>query len=138
MGKSDAPPSFADLIAQAQKTPPANGLGFDVSSPFPLPLPDDHQVRNLDEEEDPAKAPGIPKYNYEAHVDYYTMPTDKAQYEATLNTILNGLAILRYEDRHFTKEGDCIVVICYLTYQPPPERDEDEDEEEERRRRREH
>lgn len=126
MGKSDAPPSFADLIEEAQKTPPSNGLGSDVSSPFPLPVPDDHQVRNLDEE-DPLKAPGVPKYNYEAHVAHYELPSDINAYENTLNEILNGNAILRFEDRHFTKEGDCIVIVNYLTYKPPPkEKDEDE------------
>lgn len=132
MGKTDAPPSFANLIEEAQKTPAGGGLGIDVSSPFALPIPDDHQVVNLDNE-DPAKVPGIPKYNYEAHVKFYQLPSDTQEYENTLNEILNGNAILRFEDRHFTKEGDCVVIINYLTYKPPPEEKDDDDEEERRR-----
>jgi len=132
MGKNDAPATFADLIESAQRTPQGGVMGVDVSSPFPLPIPDDHQLRNIDEEEDPAKIPGIPKYNYEAHVEYYELPSDVRAYETTLNEILNGNAVLRYEERHFTKEGDCVVVINYLTYKPPPEK-KDEDEEERRR-----
>lgn len=135
MGKTDAPPSFADLIQEAQKTPQSTSMGVDVSSPFPTPIPDDHVLRNLDEEEDPLKAPGVPKYNYEAHVQYYELPSDNTAYENTLNEILNGNAILRYEERHFTKEGDCIIVVNYLTYKPPPkEKDDDEEEEEHRKR----
>ena len=133
MGKTDAPPSFADLIEQAQRTPKEGGLGVDVSSPFSVPVPDGHQLVNLDEE-DPLKVPGVPQYNYEAHVEYYELPSDVKAYEATLNTVLNGNAILRFEDRHFTKEGDCVVIVNYLTYKPPP-KEKDDDEDEERRRR---
>ena len=133
MAKNDAPPSFAELIEQAQRMPETGSLGTDVSSPFPLPIPAEHQVVDLD---DPEKVPGVPKYNYEAHVVHYTLPADCRAYEITLNEILNGHAVLRYEDRHFNKESDCIVVISYLTYVPPPARNEDEDEDEERRRQR--
>lgn len=120
MAKSEAPPSFAEIIEQAQKTPVNAGpLGTDVSSPFPLPLPDDHRVVDMDKD-DPAKAPGVPVYDYTAHVKCFNLPQDIEKYETVLNEILNGHAILRFEDRHFTKEGDCVVVVNYLTYTPKP------------------
>ena len=131
MAKSDAPPSFAEIIQEAQRIPPdVEGLGIDVSSPFPLPVPNDHRVVNLDDE-DPAKIPGTPKYAFEAHVKCFYLPKDNLEYETVLNLLLNAHALLRYEDRHFTKEGDCIVVICFCTYKPDPKKDEDDKDEDE-------
>jgi hypothetical protein len=127
MSKNDTPPSFAELIEDAQRTPTSDSLGVDISSPFPSVLPAEHVVRNMDEE-DPAKIPGVPKYKYDAHVKFYELPGDIDQYQETLNEILNGHAILRFEERHFTKEGDCLVVVNYLTYTPPREPDADEEE----------
>jgi hypothetical protein len=111
MGKSDAP-GFAELIDQAQQLPTA--FGHDIANPFKAPLPPGDEVVNLDE----PKVPGVPKLDYQAHVEHFYIPKDATAYEQVLNKVLNAQAILRYEDRNFTKEGDCIVVICYLTYTP--------------------
>lgn len=117
MGKTDAPLSFADLIEQAQRQPaaPLGNATADISSPFAMPVPGDHRVVDLGDA-DPEKIPNVAEYNYDAHVGYFLLPRDIAAYEDILNKVLKAKAILRYEDRSFTKDGDCIVTICYLTY----------------------
>ncbi len=118
MGKSDAPLSFADLIEEAQKTPESTRrAGKEVSSPFGMPLPADHAVIDGDDI-DEAKIPGVAEYDYDAKVCYFALPKDIPEYEAVLNQVLKAEAILRYEDRSFTKEGDCIIVMCYLAKTP--------------------
>src|SRR6266542_910763 len=107
MGKSDVPTSFAELIESAQKLPDLLGpKPPDLSSPFLPPVPAGH--RTVDTSTDPAKIPGIAEFDYDAHVDYFVLPTQKADYEKTLGLILNGKGLLRYEDRTFTKEGDFV------------------------------
>jgi hypothetical protein len=115
------PPSFADLIEEAQRTPGAPGRGHDLTSPFGVPQPADHRVVDLGGAGD--QVPGATDFDYEAHVDHFVLPRDKAGYESVLNSILQAKAVLRYEDRSITKEGDCIVVICYLTYKPSARRE---------------
>lgn len=118
MAKPDAPLSFADLIESAQKTPPRRvnpGTHDDLSSPFPSADPPDHRVVDLTDV-DPEKIPGVAEYSYEAHVEHFCLPQDIVGYQNVLNKVLNAKAILRYEDRSLTKDGDCIIVICYLTY----------------------
>jgi len=114
-------PSFADLIEDAQRTPGTPGRGQDLTSPFGVRPPADHRVVDLGGDGD--KVPGAADFDYEAHVDHFVLPSDKLAYEAVLNSILQAKAVLRYEDRSITKEGDCIVVICYLTYKPSPGRE---------------
>jgi hypothetical protein len=142
MAKTDAPPSFAELIESAQKLPDLLGSRpVDLSSPFALPLPPAHRV--VDTSKDPEKFPSVADYDCDAHVEYFVLPTNKAEYEAALNQILKGKAVLRYEDRNFTKEGDYVVALCYFTYRRSEEREaarrkREEDEEREaliRRRR---
>ena len=114
-------PSFADLIEEAQRTPGHPGRGADLTNPFASRQPPDHRVVDLGG--DDGQVPGAAEYDYEAHVDHFVLPGDKSGYEGVLNQILKGKAVLRYEDRSITKEGDCIVVICYLTYQPSARRE---------------
>lgn len=117
MGKNDVPSTFAEIIENAQRVP--EGIvnrRADLSSPFSVPLPPDHRVVNMDDE--PEKIQNVPMYDYKAHVEYLVLPKDIERYEGTLNEILNAEAILRYEEKSFTKEGDCIIVICYLKPDP--------------------
>jgi hypothetical protein len=115
------PPTFADLIEEAQRTPGTPGRGHDLTNPFGGRAPADHRVVDLGGDGD--QVPGAPDFDYEAHVDHFVLPSDKAAYEAVLNSILQAKAVLRYEDRSITKDGDCIVVICYLTYKPSARRE---------------
>ena len=134
MGKNDVPPGFADLIEQAQRSPVPNKrlAPGDLSSPFPMPLPADHRlVNNVDL---PDKTPGVPQYDFEPHVEFFCIPKDARLYEEAMSRILNGKAVLRYEEKTFTKEGDFLIAICYLTYKPNPRRlaQERREEQEER------
>jgi len=128
-------PSFADLIEDAQRTPAGPVRGHDLTNPFGARQPSDHRVVDLDNGGD--KVPGAADFDYEAHVSRFVIPGDETAYQDVLNSILQAKAVLRYEDRSITKDGDCVVVICYLTYKPSARREarlRREDEEERRRR----
>jgi hypothetical protein len=120
MGKNDVPASFADLIESAQKEPPVRQVmrGTELSSPFGMSVPPEHRVV----EDDPRQIAGVPEFDYQAHVAHLVMPNDAAKYEAILNDTLAGKCILRKEDANFTKEGDYIVVVIYLTKLDRPRR----------------
>ena len=68
-----------------------------------------------------------PEADVDAHCEVFSLPPDRREYEDVLNKIARGEALLRYEDRTFTKEGDFMVAICYLTprLQPRPENNQD-------------
>jgi hypothetical protein len=111
---------FAELIEDAQRIPggPSNAPP-EITSPFCMPLPADHRVVNNVE---PGKAPGVTEFDYDAEVEVLCLnqPADRLTYVGILNKCLNGKAILRYEDRTVTKEGDSMVTICWLTPKPRP------------------
>lgn len=54
-------------------------------------------------------------HDFEAHVKVFLLPTDAGDYEDVLNQILRGEAVLRYEERTFTKDGDFMVAVCFMT-----------------------
>lgn len=90
---------FGDIIERAQRVTPG-----DVASPF---AGRDAFV--------PARGKPGTEYDFEANVKVFAMPADAADYEDVLNEILRGDAILRYEEKTFTKDGDFLVAICWLT-----------------------
>lgn len=113
---------FAELIEDAQRAPTgAVSAPAEVTSPFAMPVPPDHRVVN---EVDPGKVPGAVEYDYEAHSEVLCLNQDeeRARYAEILNDCLNAKAILRYEDRNWTKEGDAMVLICWMTRKPKPVR----------------
>jgi hypothetical protein len=119
MGKNDAPPSFADLIENAQKAPERRVMrGAELSSPFGSPLPPEHRVVD----DDPRLIAGVPEFDYQAHVAHLVLPTDAVKYESILNDALSGKCIIRKEDSNFTKEGDYIVIVIYMTKLERPRR----------------
>ena len=123
------PQGFAAAIEAAQRIP---GVGGDVTSPFPLPLPPGQRLIDGDKEE---RIPGVAAFpDYEPHVELYNAANreDRERYRLALKEIVNGSAILRYEERHFTKEGDPLVLLCWLTYKAPKEKTQEEEEKEER------
>ncbi len=132
MGKTVS--GFAEAIEAAQQT--AVPLApTDLAGPFPLPIPKGHKVVEEGGPEAEGRIPGVALLTeYKAHAKVFNLgaPDDCEMYETTLNEILNAKAILRYEDRTFTKEGDCLVAVCWLTYAqkakaPGSKKDEDED-----------
>jgi hypothetical protein len=68
-----------------------------------------------------------PEMDYEAHCEVFALPADSAAYEDIMNMILRGEAISRYEDRSWSKEGDFMVAICYLTPRGRPAPVDDRD-----------
>lgn len=94
-------PSFTELIEKAQ------AVSGDVASPFPTPGAGRVAFQ-------PGRVPGAAEFDFEAKVGVFTLPTDSGEYEDILNMSLRGEAIIRYEDRTFTKEGDFIVALCYM------------------------
>jgi hypothetical protein len=62
-----------------------------------------------------AHAAAGPDLDWDAHCDVFCLPSDKEGYQEVLNMSLHGEATIRYEERTFTKEGDFMVAICYLT-----------------------
>lgn len=113
---------FASVIDRAQRVPaPGNGIAEEVTDLFERPTPSSHRVvDNLDG----AKVEGAVEYDYEAHIEYFAIPDSKEAYEQTLNKIMKAEALLRWEKSTFTKEGDFVIVICYLTPIPNKERTE--------------
>lgn len=94
-------PNFAEMIEKAQT------VHTDVASPFPAPGAGRVAFQ-------PGRVPGAPEFDLEAKVSVFTLPTDSGEYEDVLNMTLRGEAIIRYEEKTFTKEGDFIVALCYM------------------------
>src|SRR3972149_4538346 len=61
-----------------------------------------------------------PDMDYEAHSEVFALPADRDSYEDVMNQVLRGEAIMRYEDRTFSKEGDFLVALVYLTPRARP------------------
>ncbi len=100
---------FGDVIAKAQRVTPG-----DVASPF----------AGRDAFVPAGGKPGV-EYDFEAHVKVFAVPADSADYEDVMNEILRGDAILRYEEKTFTKDGDFLVAICWMTSRARPGRADD-------------
>lgn len=90
---------FGDVIEKAQRL-----TAGDVASPFA------GQTAFV-----PAGAKPGAEYEFEAHIKLFAIPADAADYEDVMNLILSGDAVLRYEEKTFTKDGDFMVAICWLT-----------------------
>jgi len=104
---------FADVIEKAQR------IGGDMGSLFNGP------GRVAFEAQQPNRAG--PVQDYEAHSEVFALPADREAYEDVMNQVLRGEAIMRYEVRTFSKEGDFMVALVYLTplARPAPAHDRD-------------
>jgi hypothetical protein len=101
---------FADVIEKAQKV----GRSGDLGSLF-------------NEQNGPGRTAFEPRVNragpdmdFEAHSEVFALPADREAYEDIMNQVMRGEAIMRYEDRTFTKEGDFMVALVYLTPRARP------------------
>ena len=76
---------------------------------------------------------GLPKLDWKANVAHFTIPDEITKYEDVIDRVMRGEAVIRYEEKQFTPEGDFIVVVCYLTPLKPTsvakKRSNDDDEE---------
>jgi hypothetical protein len=130
MPKNDTP-GWAELIENSQKPPAARAALENkdpLSSILETRLPAGHRLINMDDENDPDKIPGAVGYEFDPHVKFFSIPKDSADYEAVIADVLQKKAIVRYEERTFTKDGDFLVVVFYLTPRPVPVRPRDEND----------
>lgn len=56
-----------------------------------------------------------PEQDFEAHSEVFALPADRDAYEDVMNQVLRGEAVMRYEDRAWSKEGEFMVACVYLT-----------------------
>jgi hypothetical protein len=102
------PDDFTSIIERAQQ------VTGDISSMFGTP----NGPGRVAFEAPPNRAG--PDSNYEAHCEVFALPGDCTAYENVMNRVLRGEAIMRYEDRTFSKEGDFLVALVYLTRRERP------------------
>lgn len=127
-------PNFADLIHDAQRLPEPGDTRRvgDAASPFGLPLPPGHRVVDDDDATVQGKVPGAVERDYKCHVKVLNLqsPDNQREYERIIDDCMAGKGIPRFEDRHFTKEGDVLVVMSWLSYTPRAVKDDEDDEDE--------
>lgn len=107
--------TFTELLEQAQKLPEIDSDLSGSMSPFANPLPPGDRVVNDLPDVEPVKAP---KYPYRAHIKKFVIDSDEeanAEYEDIINEALRGEIIIRFEERTFTKEGDVIILMSWMT-----------------------
>ena len=124
--------SFAQNVNRASEIPDDRNGGANVSLPHlfgEFPIPDGERV--VSDVKSPNAIRGVPQYNFTAHFRRFIMGQievaredgaveyaehdDSAAYEALLNDMLQGNAVLRFEERQTLKDGTFVVSICYLT-----------------------
>lgn len=110
----EEPNDFAAAIEKAQR------LSGDGGSLF---MPD-HPGR-IAFEGNPRKVG--PDLEHDAHVAVFSLPEDRGEYEDVLNLSLRGEAIVRYEEKTFTKDGVFVVACCWLTTRERPQHAPEQD-----------
>ncbi len=137
MGKTDNE-SIATTVKRASEIPDDTGLGANAGVPqlfTQFPIPPGEKI--IEEIPDPSYRgiQGVPKYNFRAHFRRFIMGQveighdekgrpeyverdDSAHYEQLMNDILEGGAILRWEERTTLRDGTVVVSASYLTPKP--------------------
>lgn len=135
MGRGGDNESFAQTINRASELPDDRGEGASLDLPtlFDFPIPKGEHV--VTDEPDPKNIQGIPKYKFKAKLGRFivgsvtegfgpesttTTYDDSAAYEALMNEILEGRAVLRWEERHVLKDGTIVLAMSWLVKQDPP------------------
>lgn len=103
----DTSEDFSDVIAKAQSVNKDIGGLFSNGGPGRVAF-------------EPGPDAAGPDLEWDAHCDVFCLPSDKEGYEDVMNQCLRGEAKVRYERDTFTKDGDFMVAICYLTPRPRP------------------
>lgn len=134
MGKSDAE-SIAATVKRASEIPDDTGLGANADVPqlfAQFPVPQGEPI--IDNLADPSKKniQGVPKYNFLAHFKRFIMGQvevghdergrpeyverdDSVHYEQLMNDVLDGEAIMRWEERTTLRDGTIVISVSYLT-----------------------
>lgn len=137
MGKADTE-SIATTVKRASEIPNDTGLGANADVPqlfAQFPVPPGEKI--IEEIPDPSRRgiQGIPKYNFRAHFQRFIIGQveigrdergtpefmerdDSAHYEQLMNDVLDGDAILRWEERTTLRDGTIVISASYLTPKP--------------------
>lgn len=128
--------SIADTVERASKMPTDELGGASVFLPpifSTYPIPNGEKIIN-DEPEPGAinkGIQGVPRYNFTARIKRFVLGAlrtgtddhgnpiyeehdDSMDYEALMNSMLDGSAIIRWEDRRTLNDGAMIIVVSYL------------------------
>jgi len=125
--------SFASIVNRAAEVPEDTGQGG-ASVELPrlfgnFPIPAGEEV--VTDEKQPGAISGLPAYNFTAHFKRFIMgqiqigftheggaeyaeQDDSAAYEALLNDVLEGKAIIRFEEKQTLKDGTFVISVCYF------------------------
>lgn len=131
-GHSD---SFADSIRRASDFPDDIGQGgANVTLPSlfpPFPIPEGERIVNDEPLPHAPRIQGVPQYNFHCFLERFIMGQqicggskergfdyedrdDALKYQALMDRILDGEAILRWEDRKTLNDGTLVIVVSYL------------------------
>jgi hypothetical protein len=116
MAKTERPPTFGELIDEIQKSPDPFGPppATDLANPFAAPLPKGERFVNS------AKTPfkPMPNVDYEHHSEMFNLcnQTERAEYNDLQAQIANTEDhFLVTKERHWTKDGDCLCLVEWIT-----------------------
>lgn len=137
MAKNDAE-SIAQVVKRASEIPDDTGLGANADVPqlfASFPVPQGEEIIDNVGAPDGKNVKGVPQYNFCAHFKRFVMGQvevghdergrsefverdDSAHYEQLMNDILDGEALLRWEERTTLRDGTMVIAVSYLTPKP--------------------
>jgi len=148
MGKGNDTESIASVVRRASEFPDDTGKGganVTIPSLFPeFPIPRGEKVIDNEPPAGQERVQGVPAYNFHAHFERFVMgqqligrsadgefqyeeKDDSPGYEALMNKILDGDALLRWEERKTLNDGTMVISVSYFTPKSKP-RKSSEDE----------
>ena len=130
MPKNDTPPSFAELIEDAQNAPDLLGAPppGDIASPFGSALPAGHRLVDTSKEELKLESPTVVHAHY-SKVYNLCNAAESAEYDEQHGLIANSpflekatknkpMLTLRKDETHVTKDGDWLALLQWVSSYP--------------------
>ena len=130
MPKNDTPPSFAELIEEAQNAPDLLGAPppGELSSPFGTPLPPGHRIIDTSRDETRLESPTVHHAHY-SKVYNLCNQAESAEYDEQHGLIANSphldkatknkpMLTLRKDETHVTKDGDWLALLQWVSSYP--------------------
>lgn len=148
MGKGNDNESIAAVVRRASEFPDDDGKGgarVTIPSLFPdFPIPRGEKVITDEPPAGQDRVQGVPAYNFRAHFERFVMgqqlvgktadgafeyeeKDDSPKYETLMNRILDGDAIMRWEERKTLNDGTMVISVSYFTPKAKPKKTPDED-----------
>lgn len=144
MPKGSDTESIAAVVRRASEFPDDDGKGgarVTIPALFPdFPIPKGEKVIDDEPAGGQERVQGVPAYNFRAHFERFVMgqqligrtaegafeyeeKDDSPKYEELMNRILDGDAILRWEERKTLNDGTMVISVSYFTPKPKPKKD---------------